>query len=120
MAENSALAGNGYGWEPLNGFASDIVTLALDRPQFPELRVSPRRGMNGEPARPDVYRAQIDGCPLPLREVKQQEDEIKVVFDIPVAIRSRQHEQVLFLCFSSGYDAEDRLSERFLYSVHWR
>ena len=68
-----------------------------------------------------MYRAQIDGVWLPLRGVQNEpEDRVRVVFDIPQSIKSRRQDEVVFLCFSAGYDAEDQESERILQSVRWR
>ena len=114
------IKGNGDGWEPETGFASDIVSLVVDDPEFVDLRVSGRRKINSEPAPKDIYRAQIDGVSLPIRSVLKDGDEFDVTFELPRAIRSPHQNQILFLCFSDGYDMEDRESERFLYSVRWR
>jgi hypothetical protein len=117
---DTGIAWNGHGWESGNGFADDIVVLAVDKPQFVELRIGERRASNGEPAKKDVYRAMIDGVLLPLREVERGEDGLRVMFDIPSDLRARLNNEVLFLCFSDGYKVEDRVSERLLYSVQWK
>lgn len=114
------IAGNGYGWEPETGFAADVLSLAIDNPEFVELRVSQRRASNGEPAKTDVYRAQIDGISLPLTEVIPEEQNLKITFKVPSNVQAKHQIEMLFLCFSDGYDAKDRNSERFLYSVRWR
>jgi hypothetical protein len=93
------------------------VILAVDSPQLLELQVSERREINGEPARTDAYQARIGGLSLPIRLVTREAEGVKVVFDVPSELWNKQ--EFLFLCFSSGYDAEDRDSERFLYSVRW-
>jgi hypothetical protein len=118
LPSESGIAFNGHGWEPDTGFAGDVVTLAVDNPQFIELRVSERREFNGVLARKDVYQASMDGLALALRGVTNESDGLKVTFDVPPKLRKGQ--QLLFVCFSAGYDAEDRDSERFLYSVRWR
>jgi len=116
----TGIFGNGYGWDAESGIADDVICLALDNPQFVELNLSERRGMNGEKPRSDTYRAQIDGQPLSLRKVTKEDEGIRVEFDVPEPIRARHQDELLFLCFSGGYDAEDRDSERFLYTVRWR
>jgi hypothetical protein len=116
--ELSKITYNGYGWDPVGGFADSVVILAVDSPKFVELQVSDRREINGEPARKDVYRATIDGRPLHLRENRSDGDRRTVVFDVPAALQTG--DQLIFLCFSGGYDAEDRASERFLYSMRWK
>lgn len=115
----TALRCNGVGWEA--GFAANIVILAIDRPEFVELRVEERRGLYGEAPRKDVYQAQIDNQRLLLREVRQVEDgQVLVRFDIPQQIRVCRKEEILFLNFTAGFDDEDRSSERVLYQVRWR
>lgn len=111
---------NGHGWEPQNGFADDLVTLVVDKPEYIELLVDNRRGSNGEKARKDVYQAMIDGVLLPLRKVAPADNGWTVVFEIPPDLRKKLNDEVLFLCFSRGYDKGDRDSERILYSVRWR
>lgn len=110
---------NGRGWAQ-NGFADDVVTLAVDKPQYVELRVDNRQGLNGQPARQDVYRAMIDGVLLPLDKVVRDDYGWRVKFDVPPELQDRTNDGILFLCFSKGYDAEDRDSDRLLYSVRWR
>jgi len=114
------IAGNGYGWEPDTGFAADVVSLAVDKPQFVELHVSKRRALYGGTGGDDIYQAQIDGVSLPLRDIARNGDGLKVTFDIPEAIRLRKGDEILFLCFSGIFGVEDRDSERFLFSVRWR
>jgi hypothetical protein len=114
------IAGNGYGWEPETGFTADVVSLAIDEPTFVELHVSERRASNGQTALKDVYRAQIDGVSLPLRRVIREGDGLEVTFEIPVRVQNRHQIEILFLCFSDGYNFDNRNSERFLYSVRWR
>jgi hypothetical protein len=116
----TGIAGNGYGWDADGGIAANVMSLAVDRPEFIELHLSARRSSNGVSARADSYRAQIDGRTLPLREVVAENDGLKVTFMVPQNIRKRQQDEMLFLCFSDRYDAADRNSERFLYSVRWR
>jgi hypothetical protein len=115
---DSDISYNGEGWEPETGFAADIVTLAVDQPQFVELLVGDRRMINGEPARPDMYRAQMDGVFLPVRQVQREGRQWKVQFDVPPKLR--QGTSLLFLGFSASYDQTDRDSERILHSVRWR
>lgn len=111
---------NGSGWDMESGIANDVVILAMDQPQFVELQVSKRRTMDGSPAQADVYQAILDGQPLHIRKIEPEIDGFKVRFDIPDAIRQQKTDQILFLCFSQGYDQADRESERFLYSVRWK
>jgi hypothetical protein len=111
---------NGDGWDANSGLASDVVSLAVDQPEFIELHLSGRRSSNGVAARNDTYQAQIDGVPLPQHEAVPEPEGLKIVFDIPQHIRARHTAEILFLCFSKGYDEADRNSERFLYSVRWR
>lgn len=118
--DKTVIAGNGYGWEPESGFASDVVSLVVDQPEFVELRVIERRAVDGETARKDTYQAQMDGMPLRLRAVTKEGDELKMTFVVPEKIRTRQQTETLFLCFSDGYDVDDRNSERFLFSIRWR
>lgn len=121
LSQHPALSGiafNGHGWDPDAGFAGDIITLAVDQPQFIELHVSERRGINGQQARKDIYQAKMDGKTLSVRSATPESDGEKVVFEVPSKLQKGQ--QLVFLCFSGGYDAEDRDSERFLYSVRWR
>jgi hypothetical protein len=115
------IACNGQGWEPITGFAADVVILAIDNPHFVELRVSARRGRFGKVPRADVYRARISNYELPLASIRQEEDDQTIVrFEIPQEIGERRRYEIIFLCFSASYDAEDRTSERFLYQVQWR
>ncbi len=114
------LSWNRRGWDMNDGFADDVVVLAVDKPQFVELEVSQRRGENGEAARPDLYGAMIDGTTLPLRTIVPQDDNLRVIFDIPKALQGKLGKEALFLCFSESYDRDDRQSERILYSVRWR
>jgi hypothetical protein len=114
------IAVNGKGWEPGSGFAASIVTLVLDDPEFVELLIDERRIRNGAPASKDVYQAQIDGQSLPFRQMTRDGDSWKVVFDIPDSIKARQQVELLFLCFTGGYDSEDRNSERVMHSVRWK
>jgi hypothetical protein len=114
------LCDNGQGWDPESGIAADLVSLAVDKPRFVELLVSARREVNGERAREDTYQAQMDGIQLPLRSVRKTDDRFKVVFDVPKSIQDRHDNEILFVCFSSDYDDDDRESERFLYSARWR
>jgi hypothetical protein len=116
----TAIPGNGYGWDTETGLAEDVVVLAVDRPQRVELKLSGRRGLNGETAKNDTYRAMIDGVTLPIRSVTEDDGGRKVLFDIPDAVPRRGNDEFLFLCFSEGYEGEDRASERFLYSVRWK
>ena len=114
------IAGNGYGWEPETGYAAGVVSLAVDEPRYVELHVSKRRSFNSATAKKDAYQAQIDGVPLLLQIVVGESDGLKITFEIPPRIQTRQQNEILFLCFSDGYGFEDRDSERFLYSVRWR
>jgi hypothetical protein len=114
----SGITFNGHGWDSEGGFAGDLVTLAVDNPQFIELHLSNRREFNGVPARKDVYQARMDGQALSLRSVMPESDGLTVTFDVPAKLQHGQ--QMVFLCFSAGYDSEDRDSERFLYSVKWK
>lgn len=116
----TGIAYNGYGWTPEDGYAGNIVILAVDCPDFVELHVGPRERDGERPARPDVYRAKIDNEFLSLREVRTEGDRLRVKFDVPERIRRRGAHELLFLCFSQGYDEEDRDSTRSLYSVRWR
>lgn len=116
----TGIFGNGYGWDGETGIAGDVISLVLDNPKLVEMRVSGRRSMNGDATRPDAYRAQIDRVTLPLKAVTREDDGFRVEFSVPESVCARNETQVLFLCFSSGYDTEDRESERFLYSVRWR
>ena len=110
---------NGRGWAQ-NGFADDIVILAVNKPKYIELEVNNRQGLNGQPARQDVYRAMIDGVSLPLDKMVRDEYGWQVRFVVPPELQDRANDEILFLCFSKGYDAEDRDSARLLYSVRWR
>ena len=114
------ISGNGYGWEPETGLAYDVVSLAIDSPEFVEIQVSDRRSINGDKTCDDVYRAQIDGVSLPVHSIVQNDDDLTVKFGIPSKLQNRRQNEVLFLCFSEGYDTKDRSSERFLYLVRWR
>jgi hypothetical protein len=115
----SATRRNGVGWE--SGFAASVVVLAIDRPEFLELRIEERRGLYGETPRKDSYQAQIDNQWLLLQEIRQVEDgQVLVRFDIPDPVRARRKDEILFLSFTAGFDEEDRNSERLLYQVRWR
>jgi hypothetical protein len=118
--DKTRIFGNGYGWDANSSIAADVVSLAVDEPKFIELHLSARRRSNGVVAGNDVYQAQIDGLPLQLRETISEPDGWKIIFDVPQSIRERHGIEMLFLCFSEGYGALDRNSERFLYSVRWR
>jgi len=112
------IAGNGFGWDSRSGIAEDVISLAVDKPTFVQLRVSERRPQNGEIWGTDTYRAQIAGVSLPLRDVTRDKNMLNVTFDVPVQLRMRT--EFLFLCFSETYDEDDRMSERYLFSVSWR
>jgi hypothetical protein len=114
------IAWNGNGWSVDDTVAEDIVTLMVDRPAFVELVVGKRRDENGVPAKPDAYRAVIDGVELPLSGTNFESDQIHVRFEIPDELKRQLKQEVLFLCFSKRYELEDRISGRFLYSVRWR
>ncbi len=116
----TGISGNGYGWDPETGSAAAVVSLAADKPEFLELRVSARHSLSGNGAGKDVYRAQIDGQELPLRSVQSDTAGCTVQFSIPPSVRSRRQDEVVFLCFCQGYDATERSSERVLHSVRWR
>ena len=115
----TGLPWNGRGWAQ-NGFADDVVILAVDKPEFVTLEVDNRQGLNGQPARTDVYQAMIDGVLLPLDKVVRDDYGWQVRFAVPPELQKRANDEILFLCFSKGYDAEDRDSDRLLYSVRWR
>lgn len=114
------IAYNGYGWNFEDGYAGNIVILAVDRPAFVELLAEPRERDSERAARSDVYRAKIDNQFLPVREVRTEGDRLRVRFDVPEHIRRRKGDALLFLCFTQGYDEEDRQSTRLLCSVRWR
>jgi hypothetical protein len=117
----TAITCNGQGWHADAGFAASVVILATDNPEFLELRVGARRGLYGQIARKDSYRAQIDGRWLPLKEIRYVEDEqVLVRFDIPLQIRARRKEEIVFVSFTAGFDEEDRNSVRLLHQVRWR
>jgi hypothetical protein len=116
----SGVSWNGLGWDAGGGLASDIIVLVVDRPDFIELHVSPRRRVGGRPPSSDAYQAMIGGNELALQRVVAEQDEIVVRFQVSERVRAAAENQVLFLCFSRGYKADDRESERFLYSVRWK
>jgi hypothetical protein len=111
---------NGAGWDAETGVADDVVMLMLDKPQFVELDVSERRTENDTETKADVYHAMIDGKMLPIKLQQSENDEFKVIFDVPESIRRQNQFQVVFLCFSDGFEKNDRDSERFLYLVKWK
>jgi hypothetical protein len=114
------ILGNGYGWDADGGFAASVVSVAIDQPEFVEVRVEKRRALYGALPEKDVYRAQIDGLCLPLRYIANETEGLRIVFDVPPEIRSRHQDEMLFLCFSERYDPEDRGSQRILHSIRWR
>jgi hypothetical protein len=114
------IAYNGYGWNKEHGEASHIVSLAIDRPEFVEMLVGPRLSNSGDHAVEDTYRAMIDNQFLPLREVREEGENIRVTFDVPERIRRRAGDELLFLCFSKSYEPQERASRRVLHSVRWR
>jgi len=116
----SGISWNGNGWDAESTFAENVVVLAVSKPVFVELQVAKRRSDNGQTPRTDSYRAMIDGVMLPLRKIIPGEEKLTVIFDVPKAIQDQAKNEVLFLCFSDGYDEIDRHSERYLYSVKWR
>jgi hypothetical protein len=116
----TGIFGNGWGWKETDGIASSIVTLAVRRPEFVEVLVGLRNPGLGDPTREDVYRAVIDGRPLPLREVAPEGDLLRVRFDVPEPIRRRGGDELLFLSFTRGFDEADAESRRELRSVRWR
>jgi hypothetical protein len=119
--QRTGISYNGYGWRAENGrVASPSVILALDRPEFVEILVGRRVADKGSSGRQDVYRAMIDNQFLPLREIRAEGDLLNVRFDVPAMIRARNGDELLFLCFTSGWDKPDRDSERALHSVRWR
>lgn len=111
---------NGSGWNQDNGQAGAIVILALDRPNYIEMVVDPCQDRSKDSARPDLYRAKIDNQFLAVREVRKDGDQLRIRFDLPEAIRRRAGHEMLFLCFTRGFDQEDRQSKRLLHSVRWR
>jgi hypothetical protein len=111
---------NGYGWDSETGLAGNIVIVAVDRPEFIEVRVGPRSGAGELPPRPDEFRAMIGAEFLPLREVHQSDGQTWVRFEVPEEVKSRAGKELLFLCFTKGFDSEDRESQRPLHSVQWR
>ncbi len=116
----SGVACNGLGWLPDSGFADEVVSLAVDGPEFVELRVSERRAFYGDLARKDTYNAVIDGSPLSFVAAERENDQLKLLFSVPTAIRKRDADEFLFLSFADSYHREDRHSERILHSVRWR
>ena len=117
---NSGITWNGLGWEVGSGIASDVIVLVIDQPDFIELHVSPRRRVNGGLSSSDAYQAMLDSKMLSLQRVVPEENGIMVIFQVPERLRAAIGNQALFLCFSKGYEADDRDSERFLYSVRWK
>ncbi|HEX5219699.1 MAG TPA: hypothetical protein VFZ59_09040, partial [Verrucomicrobiae bacterium] len=120
--EATRISYNGYGWVSGSGLAGNIVILALDQPEFIELVVEAREtdAAHGV-VRQDQYRAMIDAVVLPLQEVREVAKGVRAVrFQVPEKIRRRRANELLFLCFSEGFDAEDRESQRLLHSVRWR
>jgi hypothetical protein len=118
-ASDSGIQWNGHGWAQ-NGFADDVVILLVDKPKYVELQMDSRESSNGKRARNDDYQAMIDGISLPLRKVIPNDYGWQVRFDVPPELQKSPDDEILFLCFSEGYDAEDRDSDRMLYSVRWR
>jgi hypothetical protein len=113
----TGIALNGMGWDKDSSLAGDVVTLAVDDPQSVELHLSERRMLNGQPVGLDFYRAVMAGEQLPLQKTIRNNNELIVTFGIPDNLKNGS--QILFLCFSKEYEAPDRDSERYLYSVRW-
>ncbi len=118
--KETQIAYNGYGWDCKSEEAGSVVILAVDRPQFVELLVSNRLDQITHPKRSDFYRAMIDAQFLNLRSVTQEGELLRVRFDVPESIQHHAGDELLFLCFSKGFDDEDRDSNRMLRSVRWR
>ena len=110
---------NGTEWEP-DGLASPVVTLALDAPDFLEIAVGPRTQQEGA----DAYRAKIGNLELPIESISHSNGKVgavqKVRFSIPESIRHQQGDQLIFLCFTTGWSKSERESKRPLYSVRWK
>jgi hypothetical protein len=106
---------NGLGWGT-NGTALPIVTLMVDKPQFFELTVERREN--------DDYHAKIGNVALPLESIEHfqanKREMARVRFKIPENIRERNQSQVVYVCFRSKWEAEDRTSERLLLEVRWK
>ena len=62
----------------------------------------------------------MDGQFLCLRETTAEGDRLRVRFDVPEVNRRRAGDELVFLCFSRGFDQEDRTSKRLLDTVRWR
>jgi len=111
---------NGAGWSS-DGIASAIVTIAVDNPQFLEIVV-------GQPESPgeiaDVYRAKVGNMELPVEHRMQtfvgNRAAVKVRFRIPDQITRQQCDQLMFLCFRTNWELQDRRSTRPLYEIRWR
>lgn len=116
----SGLFGNGRGWKMEDGEARAIVMLAIDAPEFVEIVVGPGKYSLDDGAHHDAYQAVIDGHPIPVEKVESEGGRTRVRFAVPDTIRHRAGDELLFLCFTSGYSMVDRESRRILYSVQWR
>lgn len=114
------IAYNGSGWAKEGGEAEHIVILAVHRPEFVELLVGPRLRNRSTTVLQDTYRAMIDNQFLTLHQVQEEGEELRVTFDVPEHISRRAGDELLFLCFSKGYELQARASRRVLYSVRWR
>ncbi|MGN6643828.1 MAG: hypothetical protein ACTHKU_12595 [Verrucomicrobiota bacterium] len=110
---------NGRGWDTDSGFAANVIMVMVEKPDFLELVISQRRMQNGVPAKTDIYRAKIDGEWLNLEKVEHGQENLRVLFRVPDSVRSRKNDEVIFICFSKGFDAEDRNSDRILESIRW-
>lgn len=111
---------NGYGWDNETGLAGNILIVAIDRPEFIEVLVGPRTDSTEPSAQPDEFRAMIGAEFLTLRELHQAEGQIRVRFELPEKIKNRAGNELLFLCFTKGFDADARESQRPLHTVRWR
>lgn len=116
---NTAILGNGAGWNSGTGEVKALVALAIDQPRFIEVTVGPGIYKAGG-SRQDVYRAVLDGKFIPLEKMERHGEALHLRFEVPQAIRRRAGDELLFLCFTKGYDKADRESRRVLYSVRWR
>lgn len=100
--------------------ADHILILAVDKPEYIELEVSPRHAAGDVAPLEDRYRAMINARFLPDPTVTRDGDRIRVRFPVTPDIRERAGDELVFLWFGRDYSPAERDSTRTLYSVRWR
>ncbi len=120
LPQDTRIAYNGHGWRAHLGIAEHILILAVDKPEYIELEVSPRHAVGDTAPREDRYRAMINARFLPDPTVTRDGDRLRVRFPVTPEIRKRAGDELVFLWFGRDYSPTERDSTRTLHSVRWR